>query len=255
MSNTFSKLKSVDENKNILHKLISLDEIINQKKHLTTKQKLNMSLDEIIQHKEIYDEEYVEQMKTELNDELKEYFQHKQLNDELKEYFEQKQLAKTNPKSNSKPQVEDDYEVIEWDYWGVTKTPKSLLDYYDTIPSSPIKLNQPSKPPNPPKPPKPPKAPKPSKPSQSSRSSRSSRSSKQKHKLKQHYKQYYKNKNLFILLKNYKSLNTLLEERIKSLLKSIEKLKKQNRYRNRKRKLKSKIKINGKKIYYKFISK
>ena len=59
-----------------------------------------MSLDEIIKHKEIYDEEYIAEIEKELDDELKEYFQHKKLNDELKEYFKKKK----------KKSIKNDYE-------------------------------------------------------------------------------------------------------------------------------------------------
>ena len=53
--------------------------IIDNNKKLSLKQKMQMSLDEIIKHKEIYDEEYVAEIEKELDDELKEYFQHKKL--------------------------------------------------------------------------------------------------------------------------------------------------------------------------------
>ena len=105
-------------NNNKLRELISLDEIIDSNKKLSLKQKMQMSLDEIIKHKEIYDEEYVAEIEKELDDELKEYFQHKKLNDELKEYF----------KKQKKKSIKNNYEFIEWDYWGVTKSTNNEND-------------------------------------------------------------------------------------------------------------------------------
>ena len=243
MSNTFSKLKTEDNNHNtnILQKLISLDEIINQRKILTLEEKLNMSLDEIIEHKKIYDEEYYKELETELDNDLQEYYQHQKLNQELVEYFKQK--TKQDEKSKEGVNKIDnkiynkDFEIIEWDYWGVTKTPNSELIDYEIIPSSPIKeLNTKQKP-----------------------KKISSKKSKKKY-----YKMYYKNKNLMVLLKNYKSLNTLLEERIHSLVKKVNNLerkiifvRKLNNQINKKQNTKSKTKkkLYGKKIYYNFISK
>ena len=55
MSNIFSKLEETVDDHNKLRELVSLDDIINKNKNLTLTQKLNMSLDEIIEHKEIYE--------------------------------------------------------------------------------------------------------------------------------------------------------------------------------------------------------
>ena len=84
----------------MLKQIKSLDDWICERHKLTKKQKLLMSLDDIIEHKEIYDDDYYENQIKILDEELKDYFEELRLNKELHEYFM----------------------IPDWDYWGVQKT-------------------------------------------------------------------------------------------------------------------------------------
>ena len=97
----------------IINELKTLDEFIKERKQLTIEQKLNMSLDEIISHKELNDDDYYKIESKDLDDELDEYFEIGKLDKELKDYFVISKKIKENNIDN---------EIVEWDYWGVTKT-------------------------------------------------------------------------------------------------------------------------------------
>ena len=95
-----------------MNELKTLDEFIKERKQLSIEQKLNMSLDEIVSHKELNDDEYYNIESKDLDDELDEYFEIGKLDKELEDYFIISKKIKENKVNN---------EIVEWDYWGVTK--------------------------------------------------------------------------------------------------------------------------------------
>ena len=70
-----------------MNEMKTLDEIIKEKQKLSIEQKLNTSLDQIIEHKEFFDEEYYKIESKDLDDELNEYFEIGKLDKELEDYF------------------------------------------------------------------------------------------------------------------------------------------------------------------------
>lgn len=114
---------------NKLHEKKTLSDFIKETKNLTLQQKMKMSLDKIIEHKEIFDEEYYKNEIDELDKDLEEYFQKCKLDNDLKEYYIVKnistpKLIKDNYKEETKIKNND---VSVYDYWGVTKIPKNEL--------------------------------------------------------------------------------------------------------------------------------
>ena len=105
-----------------MNEMKTLDEIIKEKQKLSIEQKLNMSLDQIIEHKEFFDEEYYKIESKDLDDELNEYFEIGKLDKELEDYFIISKKIKENKVS------ENCNEIVEWDYWGVTKTKQDLIE-------------------------------------------------------------------------------------------------------------------------------
>ena len=119
--------------KNKLHEKKTLSDFIKETKNLTLQQKMNMSLDKIIEHKEIFDNDYYKNEIDELDKDLEEYFQKCKLDKDLEEYF----IVKKNNSILTPPKlIRENYEeetkiknndVSIYDYWGVTKIPKNEL--------------------------------------------------------------------------------------------------------------------------------
>ncbi len=224
MSNTFSKM---DNNNNVLHKLVSLEEYIEKKKTLSKEQKFSMSLDDIIKHKEIYDEEYVKQEIDNLNKELEDYFLCNQLDNELINYFNKPiqdiQVKKEIGRDDEND--EDDEEYI-WDYWGVMGMMKKEYEKKDK--------NKHKK-------------------TQTQTQTQTTQTQTQTTQTQND------NKNLLTLLKNYKLLNSLLEKKQTKMVQKFKKYKRKIKKMKETNKLLKKfnnklLEKNGKKIYCKFIS-
>ena len=116
---------------NKLYEKKSLSDFIKETKKLTLQQKMNMSLDKIIEHKEIFDDNYYNNEVDELDKDLEEYFEKCKLDKDLMEYFI---VKKNNPippkliKENYKEETKTlNNTVSVYDYWGVTKIPKNDL--------------------------------------------------------------------------------------------------------------------------------
>ncbi len=221
MSNTFSKMDN--NNNNVLQKLVSLEEYIEKKKTLSKEQKFSMSLDDIIKHKEIYDEEYVKQEIDNLNKELEDYFLCNQLDNELINYFN-KPFQDIQVKKEIEEDEEDEEEEI-WDYWGVMGMMKKEYEKKD-------KKKEKNK----------------------HKNTQTQTQTTQKQN---------DNKNLLTLLKNYKLLNSLLEKKQTKMVKKFKKYKRKLKRKIKKMKETNKLlkkfnnkllEKNGKKIYCKFIS-